>query len=255
MQVRIIKNNIGNIHYRILSVQGKIPILFLHGAGCDSKIFLPLLKELENEFSYIVPDLPAHGNSHVDCIPTFHDYLNSIIAVIEAERLQSFIPAGFSMGGIFAFELYRLFANKIAGMIFISSGAVLPVSEIVFELIKKDYATLCDFLVKFLYSKNANEMLKKLSKDELLSMNPTILENDFKICAAADYRNLLEDLAVPVLIISNRDDKMVSIQRAEEMADAILRSQLVIFETDGHMPHIENVKATAEAIKEFCKSL
>ncbi|MCX7678343.1 MAG: alpha/beta hydrolase, partial [Spirochaetes bacterium] len=157
----------------------------------------------------------------------------------------------FSMGGAFAFELYCRFPNKIAALILISTGAILPVSDVVFEYLRKDYTMFCNFLVKFLYSKNADETIKKLSNEELLSLNPEILENDFKICSKVDYRNILKDIRIPVLIIANRDDKMVPLKYAEELANEISHSQLVIFETDGHMPHVENAKSTAEAIKEF----
>ncbi|MCX7678344.1 MAG: alpha/beta hydrolase, partial [Spirochaetes bacterium] len=91
MEWHTVNDNKCIIYYRKNSIRGKIPIIFLHGAGSDSKIFLPLLKELQNDCSFIVPDFPAHGRSEIKTIPTFDDYFNSISAIIEKECIDSFI--------------------------------------------------------------------------------------------------------------------------------------------------------------------
>ncbi len=244
----------GSIFYKKHFIGSHTSLLCIHGAGSDSKIFLPMTAELKRDISVVVPDLPGHGNSHYSCIPLLNHYLDALSAILNFEKISSFIPIGFSMGGALAFELYRRFKSQIPAMIFISSSAILPVSDLVFDLIKNDYVAFCDFLVKFLYSRNADNELKNLSKKELLSLNPSVIENDFKICSSIDHRSELSSIDIPVLIIANRKDKMVPFMLIEEFSRSIAHAKLVVFDEDGHMPHLENPKATAEEIRKFITS-
>ncbi len=251
MKSQSINTTDGSIFYRKNIINSSAALVCLHGAGADSKIFLPMAAELQGDISVIIPDLPAHGQSEFSGIPSLQDYINAVIEIFNLEKITSFIPIGFSMGGAVVFELYKRFKERIPALIFISSSFTLPVSAVVFDLIKNNYATFCDFLVKFLYSRNAKEPLRKLSKQELLSMNPAIIENDFRICSMIDYRSELHSLNIPVLIIANRKDRMVPISLIEEFAQSVAHSKLVAFEGEGHMPHLENPEATAEEIINF----
>lgn len=241
----------GTIFYRKNVVDSHTALMCIHGAGSDSKIFMPLLAELKKDFPAIVPDLPGHGRSHHTGIPSLKDYIDAIVSILSFENVTSFIPVGFSMGGALAFELYRKFPEKIPAMIFISSTATLPVSDVVFDLIKSDFASFCDFLVKFLYSRNANDTLKKLSREELAKIGPAIIENDFRICSSIDYRNDLSSIKIPVLIIANRKDKMLPFNLFEESARELSTSKLIVFEDEGHMPMVENPQSTAIEIIKF----
>ncbi len=254
MKSQSINTTGGSIFYRKNSIDSPTALLCLHGAGADSKIFLPMVAELKGDISVIVPDLPAHGQSKFSGIPSLQDYIDAVIEIFNFEKISSFIPVGFSMGGALAFELYKRFKEHIPAMIFISSSFTLPVSTVVFDLIKNDYATFCDFLVKFLYSRNVEEPLRALSKQELLSMNPAIIENDFRICSMLDYRPELHSLNIPVLIIANRNDKMVPISLIEEFAQSVAHSKLIVFDDEGHMPHLENPAATAKEIRKFIQT-
>jgi pimeloyl-ACP methyl ester carboxylesterase len=159
------------------------------------------------------------------------------------------------MGGGISFELFARMRERVAGMVLISTGAVLPVSDVVFELLEKDYATFCKFLVKLSYSKSAPEMITSLALKELESMNKALVANDFAICNRFDYRALLSSIDVPVLIIANRGDKMVPPENAEEMARGIRGSKLVLFENTGHMPYLENHARVNEEIDGFLKKV
>lgn len=245
----------GSVFYRKNITGFHTAMVCLHGAGSDSKIFLPMAAELKVDISLIAPDLPGHGRSNYSVIPSLQNYLDAVIAILNFEKIHSFIPVGFSMGGALAFELYRRCKNQIPAMIYISSSSTLPVSNVVFDLMKNDYNAFCDFLIKFLYSRHANESLKKLSKKELALINPAIIENDFRICSLIDYRSDLASIESPVLIIANRKDKMLSFSLMEELARSIANSKLVVFDDDGHMPHLENPAATAKAIEDFLSTL
>ena len=52
-----------NIYYRVF---GKgLPVLLIHGFGENGNIWNDLIKDLQNNFFMIVPDLPGSGKSEI----------------------------------------------------------------------------------------------------------------------------------------------------------------------------------------------
>lgn len=66
-----------------------------------------------------------------------------------------------------------------------------------------------------------------------------------------DMRERLKDIKTPSLVISGRKDFVFSVKFAEAIRDGIPSARLVILEKSGHLGHIEEPKAFAEAVAEF----
>ncbi|MBM7867626.1 alpha/beta fold hydrolase [Heliobacterium gestii] len=66
-----------------------------------------------------------------------------------------------------------------------------------------------------------------------------------------DLRNRLGEISAPVLILAGRKDFLCPVQYAEEMASRIKGAQLVLFEHSGHLAHLEEPAAFAEAMARF----
>jgi len=149
--------------------------------------------------------------------------------------------------------VYRRRPEAVRGLVFISTGAVLSVSPVVFELIEKDYDTFCGFLVKLAYGSSLSEALQKMALDELKLVDRAIVKNDFLVCDGFDFRAMLQSVEAPALVLANRGDKMVPEQQSRELADGIPGAELTVYETDGHMPHMMNAEQLNRDIGAFMK--
>jgi proline iminopeptidase len=69
--------------------------------------------------------------------------------------------------------------------------------------------------------------------------------------ARYDVRAALERVQVPTLIIHGRQDRMIPLERAEEIRRGIPASRLVVFDECGHWPHVEKRVEFVAAVKEF----
>lgn len=243
------------IHYRIAGERKGFALVFLPGAGGDSRLYLQQLQHFGREHLALSLDLPGHGESPLKSVPVLGDYIDAVYSVMEAEGLEGIIPCGHSMGGGLCLELYRRSPEKIKAMVIISAGAVLPVSDIVFDLITKDYPQFCEFLVRFSYSKNAPENLLNLARKGLSEVRQEILERDFRICADYDYRDMLSSVRVPVLVLANARDKMLPAEISEELSDGIDRSVFIAYDHTGHMPYLELPDRVNMDMDEFLKTL
>lgn len=251
MQIRYCSSRGTKISYRIAGREKKPAVVLIHGAAGDSRLYEGQINALGEAFTVIAPDLPAHGRSEHKEIPRLDDYVDAVMDVLSNENADSAVIAGHSMGGGIALEIYKRHPARVEGLIFVSAAAVLPVSQVVFDVFDQDYAAFCGFLVKLSYGRGASEELKKAALEELDRMDRGVIKNDFVICNGFDYRPMLSDIKVPCLIMANRNDKMVPGEYVRELADGISDSTLIIYDTEGHMPFLENTDQVNRDITSF----
>jgi len=231
-------------------VSEKVPVL-LHGAAGDARMFLPLLRVLEAGRMVLAPDLPGHGRSGRWGTTDFGDYAAAVEAVCDAMGAGTIIPVGHSMGGLLALELFRRNPDRISAMVFISTGAALPVPREVLEHLAGDFDAFCARFVRLTYGDDAQAGLLQLAAKELSRRGRAIVENDFNLCASADYRPLLASIDRPTLVLAGRSDRMVPASIVDELAGGIRGARLRWYETGSHVPHFEMAAAVAEDISKF----
>ena len=93
------------------------PIVFVHGATSDSRMWQPQLAALTDEFTVVAWDEPGAGRSS-DVPPGFGltDYADCLAALIEVGLGPAHV-AGLSWGGTVALELYRRHREFVASLI------------------------------------------------------------------------------------------------------------------------------------------
>ena len=69
--------------------------------------------------------------------------------------------------------------------------------------------------------------------------------------ASMDLRPQLKDIRVPTLVIVGRHDFITNVAMAQEMANHIPDSQLVIFENSGHFALVEEPRKFYQTIQKF----
>jgi pimeloyl-ACP methyl ester carboxylesterase len=94
------------------------PLVLVHGAPADGRLWHPQLAALADEFTVVAWDEPGAGRS--SDLPVgfgLTDYANCLAALIEALSLGPAHVAGISWGGTVALELYRHHPELVATLI------------------------------------------------------------------------------------------------------------------------------------------
>lgn len=100
------------------------PLVFVHGAGDDARIWWPQLAALADEFTVVAWDEPGAGrSSDVPGDFALGDYANCLAALIDALALGPAHVAGLSWGGTVVQELYRHRPALVATLILIDTYA------------------------------------------------------------------------------------------------------------------------------------
>ncbi|HEX4719911.1 MAG TPA: alpha/beta hydrolase [Thermoleophilaceae bacterium] len=98
------------------------PLVFVHGAAEDSRVWEPQVAALSDEFTVVAWDEPGAGGSS-DLPEGFDlaDYAHCLAAVIEDVGLGRAHVAGLSWGGTVVQDLYRRHPDLVATLILIDT--------------------------------------------------------------------------------------------------------------------------------------
>ncbi|MGB9667355.1 MAG: alpha/beta fold hydrolase [Thermosulfidibacteraceae bacterium] len=248
----------GKVFYEFC--EGKNPIIFIHGAGCNIKVWEEVINRISGKVPYLLIDLPLHGKSRVDediltRLNSISDYGDFILEIIDKLSLSEFLVCGHSMGGAISLDLLARKDTRIKGGIIVSSGAVLRVNPVLFEGLKSNPEDTLSKVSRLAIAKDApNELFIRVF-ELFSSADLKVVYRDFLLCDRFDLRNKLEEIEVPVLIVVGSDDVMTLPKLSEELSNKIPKSKLEIVEGKGHMLPLESPDNLAELIVNFWKEL
>jgi len=93
------------------------PLVLLHGWGCDSRSWQPLLASLNNDFDVILASLPGFDRG-VEPSPDIQVYLPALLAQLP----ERFFIAGWSLGGMLATAMAAVAPQRVQGLITLASN-------------------------------------------------------------------------------------------------------------------------------------
>ncbi|CAB1245580.1 hypothetical protein CLOSBL3_11192 [Clostridiaceae bacterium BL-3] len=107
LQHKIFQNKGCNIHYWYRPGSTSNYVIFLHGAGCDHRMFEPQLTIFDYSYNLLLWDARGHGLSKLDSGNKFHfdDMLGDFLKLCRIYQIESTVLIGQSMGGNIAQEV------------------------------------------------------------------------------------------------------------------------------------------------------
>ncbi|TDD70644.1 alpha/beta hydrolase [Jiangella aurantiaca] len=240
------------------------PVVFVHGAAEDSRIWQPQLAGLADELTVVAWDEPGAGRSS-DLPEGFGltDFADCLAALIETLDLGPAHIAGLSWGGTVVLELYRRHPGLVATLIMIDTYAgwkgSLPADEV-----RKRVAGARQMLaappedfdptLPGLFASDPPTKFVPLLAAIAADVRPATLGHQLTIMAEADQRDLLPRIAVPTLLIWGELDVRSPLSVAHQFEEAIPGAELVVIEGAGHVSNLERPEQVNEAVRKFCRA-
>jgi pimeloyl-ACP methyl ester carboxylesterase len=240
------------------------PLVFVHGAAEDGRVWRPQLTALADEFTVVAWDEPGAGrSSDVPADFGLADYANCLATLIEALALGPAHVAGLSWGGTLVQELYRHHPEFVATLILIDTYAgwkgSLPDEEVAARVAGARVmlaAPAEEFDPTFpgLFAGDPPAEFVPLLEEVAAAVRPESLRTQLLIMAEADQRDLLPRIAVPTLLIWGELDARSPLSVAMQFQQAIPDVRLVVIPNAGHISQLERPEQVNEAIREFCRA-
>jgi pimeloyl-[acyl-carrier protein] methyl ester esterase len=229
------------------------PLVFFHGWGFDSQVWLPLAPRLMINYQLIFVDLPGFGHSSIMDWDFFKDILLDKLP-------EKFAVIGWSMGGLYAIRLAVEQQNRVDYLINVSSSPRFlqdtswpGVSKVMFKnfhrkLSVDTYTTLNQFLE--LHGLKVTNKFQHLP-DKL----PTAigLELGLDVLETWDFREELKHFNNPACFMFGRLDPIVSPKAMNCMQHIYPHFHYVLFKRAAHMPFLSHPDLFIEEIRGFVK--
>jgi pimeloyl-ACP methyl ester carboxylesterase len=244
---------------------GGIPVVFLH--GFDSSIF---------EFRRILPIIALHqevwaidllGFGFTERLPDCPFSSASICTHLQAfwqtKIHKPMILVGVSMGGVAAIEFTLNYPEAVDKLVLIDSAGFTQPPAMGKFLIQP----LGNLATRFLSSPKVRQ-----SVSEKAYFDQSFATIDARICAAlhlemprwrealiaftrsGGYGYLLDrlpEIQQEALILWGKQDRILGVKAAQLFLDNLPKARLEWLDHCGHVPHLEQVKITAESILDF----
>ena len=246
----------------------QLTVLCIHGYPLNSAMWEPQMEDLAGTVRVIAPDLRGHGRSEPMPGPYSVGLLaDDCLGLLDYLGIENpVVVCGLSMGGYVAFEFFRRYPERVAGLILVSTKAKPDTPEgkeardAAIAKAKKEgvAAVAADMLPKLLASQTYDEDSELVEFVQEM-MEDTSLEGMVGALQAMkdrpDSTPTLATIDVPTLIIHGADDQLIPLSEARAMQAAIEGSELVVIPEAGHLPNLEQIDLFSDAVLDFLDAL
>lgn len=230
-------------------------IVLLHGWADNSATFKDLIKELSDNYSVLVVDLPGFGKTQLPMdawgLEQYADFVSAWLNKIGIGKVYAFL--GHSNGGsiaIYGLGIGSLNADKL---ILLSSAGIRPAKptrKLALTLVSKSGKMILAPLPEATKKKIRGKFYRQVGSD--ITVVPQ-LEETFKKIVRQDVQPCARQLNLPSLVIYGQADKQTPPAYGHIYNQLIPKSELKILPGVGHFPHHENPKKIYQLVREFLK--
>jgi pimeloyl-ACP methyl ester carboxylesterase len=243
------------------------PLVLLHGAFEDSRLWSRELDDLSDEFSVIAVDAPGFGASE-DPPPTWTtaDYGSHLGDILDALGLIRPTVVGLSFGSVYALALYRQRPQAVGALVLVSAyagwaGSLSPdeVQRRV-EQSEREMTAPVDQIVATwlptLVTPAAPPDVVGLVSAMIHEFHPAGMRPALHALGAVDLRDVLATITVPTLLIyGDVDVRSPADVVGKDMHARIPGSALVVIPGAPHLVNLERPEAFHAAIRQFTSEL
>ncbi|WP_370227896.1 alpha/beta fold hydrolase [Cognatishimia sp.] len=227
-------------------------LVLIPGMMCDARLFGPQIDAFSGDYDLFLASISQEAS------------VTKLAERVLANAPDSFAVAGLSMGGIVAMEMLRLAPDRITHLALLDTNPLAETEQVKATRVPQMMAVreggLADVMreemkPKYLAPGPSRKQVLDLCMDMALRLGPhAFLRQSRALMDRPDQSQTLRDCKVPALILCGRHDKLCPITRHEYMASLMPHAAFDVIENAGHLPTLENTKATNQALARWMES-
>ena len=207
----------------------------------------------------IAPSLPGFGGTAVPRgDASMDDYADSVVAAMDAAKIERAAVAGISMGGYVAFAMWRRHAARIERLFLADTRAEADTDEAREKRLRLAELVREHGIEALL--KTPPQWLRKGSPhwDPLLKMirgqTPDgVAQGSIAMAHRPDSRPDLPTIDVPTAVVVGEEDSITPLEMSQTISDAIPGATLSIIPGAGHIANIEAPTAFEAALRAWLR--
>ncbi|MGW7351988.1 alpha/beta fold hydrolase [Streptomyces sp. NPDC054784] len=240
------------------------PVVLVHGHPFNRRMWAPQAAALAADGHRVVTaDLRGYGESEVvPGVTPLEVFARDTLALLDHLGLERVVLGGLSMGGQIVMDFYRMFPERVCGLLLADTFAAAETPEgraarhaMADRLLAEGMDAYADEVLDRMVAPYNVTALPQVAADVRAMMRTTPPEG----AAAAlrgraerpDYRELLTRVTVPALVVVGRDDAYTPVRDAEAMHRLLPDSTLTVVQGAAHMPNLERPAEFNAAFRAF----
>ena len=284
--------NGAKVHYRDQGAKEDPVIVLVHGSNASLHTWEPWVDLLSSNYRVVSLDLPAHGLT--GATPN-RDYssqaqINTVHAIVSHLGINSFVLGGNSMGGGVTWRYTLQHPQNVKAMLLINSSGLpqfrRPSTEekassqsleqeqkietpLIFTLMSKPWFR---YIARYIDPYYLAVQGAKSSYNNSPVVTDALIDRYYELCLRDGTREAIISrfsgfssrsqapvdttrLDLPTLIMWGKEDAVIPVSVADQFANALENTTLVIYENVGHVPMEEIPARSAEDIISFLEGL
>lgn len=240
------------------------PLLFVHGFPLNHTMWNAQIEAFAGTHRVIAPDLRGFGESDVAdgtvSMEQYADDLNTLLDALDVD--EPVVYCGLSMGGYIGWRFVEKYAPRLAGLVQCDTKAkddsadVARARHISAENVFQDGPEpLFAGLRKKLFARSTLESRTAVVdavREMVTSSAPSSIAAALRgMAVRPDSTKLLEEIAVPTLLIGGAEDALTPPDVMRKDAEKINGASFVEIADAGHIAPMEQPEAVNRALREF----
>lgn len=224
-------------------------LVLMSGLLLDEHMWQDQIEALAGEFEITVPDCSRHDNVE----DLARDFLRS--------APERFAIAGLSKGGSTVFEVFKQAPGRVTRVALLDTTPLPDTPEATAARLKgisrarrgEFEQMLWELLPILLYKSRLQDkpLCRRIVGMSVEMGAETFIRQQKAIMDRPDYRDLLEKINVPALVVCGAEDALTPLPISEEMARRIPGAKLVVIPECGHLSTMERPEAVTVALREW----
>lgn len=239
-----------------------INLVLIHGWGCDSRTWQPLLESLQKIASVTLIDLPGFGSA-----PALSEFsLDAVLGKIERQLPAKSVVMGWSLGGMLAVQLAARFPERIDAVITLATNVKFVADKTYLSAMPRainrqfnesfaqdPQATLklfCGLLAQG--DENERSLLKQLRRNEIGSVTENWVQA-LQLLSSLDNRHAIAQLRQPCVHMYAEKDALVPVAAVNAIKEINPHHDVMVFEQTAHALHWSQPHKLVDCIALFLK--
>jgi sigma-B regulation protein RsbQ len=262
----LVRNNVR------VSGAGTRPMVFVHGFGCDQKMWRWVVPAFEADHRVVLFDYVGSGKSDLAAYDPerygrLEGYAEDILDVCRALDLTDVILVAHSVSSMAAVLAANAEPERFARLVLVGpspryideppeyvGGFARADIEGLLEMMDRNYVGWANYLAPAIAGNPDRPEMGEELTESFCSTDPVIARRFAEVTFYADNRADLPRVRVPSLILQCSDDLIAPTAVGEYVHRSIPGSTFRQLRATGHCPHMSHPEETVEAIREYLSS-
>ena len=257
--------NGAQIHYR--REGAGFPVLMLHAAIADSRMWLPQMEEFAKQFDVVCPDTRGFGDSELP--PIRWSPVGDVIGLLDELALKPAHIIGCSMGGRTAIDMALDHPARVSKLVLVGPGVgganFSKKYPEVFAEVKaaeeaKDFEALNEAEARLWLDgpRRPRGHIGGELRELFLDMNGRNLHNDFANAPTDELDppaiGRLNEITAPTLVVIGDEDVPSVFDNVDLVMDSIKGVRKAVIHDAAHLPNLEHPEEFNRIVLEFLRS-